>query len=48
VEGTGAGLTICRKIVEDMGQEIWIDSEEGQGATFLFKLPRGQTREGDK
>ncbi len=45
VEGTGAGLTICRKIVEDLGGQLWVESEEGQGANFLFTMPRGGSPE---
>ena len=40
--GTGLGLAICRSIVQQHGGEIWAESPEGQGSTFIFTLPQAQ------
>ena len=39
VPGTGMGLAVVKKIVESVGGSIWVDSQVGQGAKFMFSLP---------
>lgn len=43
IGGTGLGLFICRKIIEQYGGRIWAESELGKGSNFYINLPRLST-----
>lgn len=40
--GTGIGLTICQKIVQQHGGKIWVESALGEGSRFYVLIPYGK------
>lgn len=43
-EGTGIGLSIAKRIVEDYNGKIWVESEKGRGSTFYVEFPKEEVQ----
>lgn len=46
-DGSGMGLAITKKIIENMGGSIWLTSKPGEGSIFYFTIPKSALQSND-
>ena len=39
--GNGMGLTMCKRIINNLNGSIWLESQKGIGSKFFFRVPKG-------
>jgi signal transduction histidine kinase len=47
-QGEGMGLATVKRIIEKHNGQIWLDSQEGIGSTFHFKIPNSKEPKGNE
>jgi signal transduction histidine kinase len=47
-EGTGLGLSVCKRILDMLGGDIQVKSQFGKGSTFTFTVPLNQRKKNDE
>jgi NtrC-family two-component system sensor histidine kinase KinB len=48
IHGLGLGLAFCKLVIEAHGGKIWIESQKGEGTSFIFSIPVGKPDNSDE